>query len=166
MSALRDLDRREHPEAWGIVDKLKDDCATLIKERDAARAEIERLTACLSKANAGMEEMERDLYLKLNAVEVERDRLRSDYCTCVVCGAELLPPDAPPHCLDCHPTEEHEIEWEEARAALREQGQAECCANPGGMSNGCFPSADEIRAEVSRPPRMSDFKAPKPGEGE
>jgi hypothetical protein len=60
------------------------------------------------------------------ALLAERDRLRDEVKAlrlrdaCVVCGADLLPPDAPPHCLDCNPTEEHEIAWHEARAALGE----------------------------------------------
>jgi len=44
-----------------------------------------------------------ELETKLNAYE-----------TCIVCGAELLPPNYPPHCEGtCHPNEDHEAAWEE-----------------------------------------------------
>jgi hypothetical protein len=47
---------------------------------------------------------------KARADAAEKRLLQVD--ACVVCEAALLPPDEPPHCVDCCPTEEHEAEWE------------------------------------------------------
>jgi hypothetical protein len=52
---------------------------------------------------------ERDVE-KARADAAEKRLLQVD--ACVVCEAALLPPDEPPHCVDCCPTEEHEAEWE------------------------------------------------------
>jgi hypothetical protein len=41
--------------------------------------------------------------------------------TCVVCQATLLPErPAPPHCVDCHPTDDDEIDYEERQQRLAE----------------------------------------------
>jgi len=46
-----------------------DDVHTLLAHGHAQAAEVARLTACLGRANASMEETERDLYLRLGALE-------------------------------------------------------------------------------------------------
>jgi hypothetical protein len=44
------------------------------READGLRAEVARLTECLRRANASLEETERTLYLAAQAAEAERDR--------------------------------------------------------------------------------------------
>lgn len=51
---------------------------SMAMELDAQRAEIARLTVCLTRANDNMANAERELYLKLDAVEGERDELQSE----------------------------------------------------------------------------------------
>lgn len=49
----------------------------LAEEIDSLEIERARLASCLEKVNANMEETERDLYLKLDEVEDERDTLKA-----------------------------------------------------------------------------------------
>jgi hypothetical protein len=39
--------------------------------------------------------------------------------TCVVCGSSLWPIDAPPHCEDCHPSEDATMDFNEALLSVR-----------------------------------------------
>lgn len=59
----------------------------------ALLAEVRRLRECLARANSTMEQTERGLYLKINALEDEQERLRERNemleARCGVCGAEF-----------------------------------------------------------------------------
>lgn len=121
------------------------------RERDAACIESLRLMADQVRTV----EAERDDWhktadrrsaeiVRLLYVEADRDRLRAALAPFASVG-EFMACDDLVHRKSCSIKFS---DFEQARAALREQGQAECCASPGGMSNGRFPPA------------------PKPGEGE
>jgi len=52
---------------------------------------------------------------ELDEARAEVERLREAHNlrhTCVVCSAELLPDEEPPHCMDCVVDEDSEQRWE------------------------------------------------------
>lgn len=59
------------------IDRLRDQLRAVVVQRDTLKAEVERLTGCLVRSNSNMEEMERDLYLRLAMAEAERDALKA-----------------------------------------------------------------------------------------
>jgi len=82
--------RAAHAERQASVDAMDPEARTLVGEmldppwhgqRGDLLAEVDRLRECLRGTNANMEEMERALYLRLDAVEGERDRLREERAT-------------------------------------------------------------------------------------
>lgn len=57
-----------------LEDELQTKCVELLE----TQVTLVSVRSCLVKANANMEKTERELYLKLNAVEEERDKLREE----------------------------------------------------------------------------------------
>lgn len=74
---------------------------------------VEEARAKLAKPNYGMGRRNRELMTAL-CDEVERLRQQQERdSTCIVCDATLLVETSePPHCIDCHPTDERREEWE------------------------------------------------------
>ena len=100
-------------DAWALL--WKGWAREFLRQRDAESQRADRWRADYDhkqeewSSSCDILAAERDVE-KARADAAEKRLLQVD--ACVVCEAALLPPDEPPHCVDCCPTEEHEAEWE------------------------------------------------------
>jgi phosphoserine phosphatase len=110
------------PRLREMVEEQKERADQLEKELEEAR----ELIADCCKYGSNTKTLREELIASRqenDTLRKERDRLqelRHLDNNCVVCSGSLIEEPAPPHCIDCHPEEEHVDAWDEARAALTE----------------------------------------------
>lgn len=95
------------------IAQQQDACAALVRERDEAVAEVERLRGCLTQANANHEEFERKWYLACD----DRDRLREALEAC----APLVNAVFDEYCSDYteeNETDEQKVSYPEDRCYI------------------------------------------------
>ena len=112
----------EGPSLLQEIERLTKQLAELQRYKDWADVQLDEDGKCIAFLEA-----------KVEAQAAELARLN----TCVVCSATLLPSTAPPHCVDCQVTEEHDADWQDALSSRTPEGKPYCAHEHLDMDGQC-----------------------------